>query len=324
MKFTLFSLKILTVVLTAIGFFYVTPAYCEQQFTIGFSQATTTEPWRLLFNDLLRKEARKHKEINLLMRNAQDDVSMQIGHIEEFIQRRVDAILVSPKVSKAMTPIINQAFNNGIPTIILDRGLDNDRYTQFIGGDNFFIGQEAGRFAVKHLGGEGKAKGNIVEIWGGMASTPARDRHNGFFQVVSKEPGIKIVGKLKDGDWKQDKGYLIMSQFLVDHPQIDLVYAHNDPMAYGAYLAAKDVKRENKIAFIGIDGIPAEGVRWVDQGFLDATFLYMTPGAEGIRQVLRLLKGNPVPKHVILPSMMIDKTNSHEILKQHGLLDTSG
>jgi len=110
-----------------------------------------------------------------------------------------------------------------------------------------------------------------------------------------------------------------MTEELDSHPRIDLVYAHNDPMAYGAYLAARDVNRETHIAFLGIDGIPAEGVKWVYEGILDATFLYKTPGEEGIRQARRFLQGHPVKKRLMLPTLTIDKTNAPEIINRHGV-----
>jgi ribose transport system substrate-binding protein len=292
----------------------------DRAFVIGFSQATTTEPWRLLFNKELRTEAAKYPEIELIVRDGQDDAQKQVADVEEFIEKRIDLILISPKVAGALTPVVNRAFDMGMPIIVLDRDLANKRYTQFIGGDNKLIGRTAGKYAVSRLGGAGKASGNIVEIWGGMKSTPAQDRHEGFAQVIFEEPGIRSLDVARDGDWKQDLGYEIMADALERFDRIDLVYAHNDPMAYGAYLAAKDAGREDAIVFLGIDGIPAEGVRWVHEGVLTATFLYMTPGAEGIRQAVKLLRGEEIQPRVTLPTMTIDRSNAEEILLFHGLI----
>jgi len=292
----------------------------QRRVVIGFSQATTTEPWRLLFNKALREEAAKYPQIELIVKDGMDKVEQQVADMEAFIAQRVDAILISPKVADALTPVVSKAFDVGIPVIVLDRDVLNDRYVQFIGGDNHEIGRAAGRYAVKLLGGPGQARGKMVEIWGGMASTPAQDRHEGFHEIVSREPGIQIVNQPRDGDWKQDRGYEIMAEALEKQPTIDLVYAHNDPMAYGAYQAAKDAGREKGIAFLGIDGIPAEGVKWVNDGVLTATFLYKTPGDEGIRQALRFLQGENVPKRLILPTLTMDRTNAAEILRANDLL----
>ncbi len=290
----------------------------KKQYVIGFSQATTTEPWRLLFNKELRAEAAKYPEIELNARDAMDSVPQQTADMEHFISSDVDAILISPKVTEDLTPAVSKAFAAGIPVFVLDRDLANDRYTQYIGGDNREIGRAAGRRAIELLGGTGKAKGNVIEIWGGMESSPANDRHDGFVEIISHEPGIKIVNSPQDGDWKQDLSYEIMTNALEVHAKIDLVYAHNDPMAYGAYLSARDVGRESNIFFLGIDGIPAEGVKWVQEGILDATFLYKTPGDEGIRQALRFLQGHAVPKRIVLPTQTIDSTNAQEILNSSG------
>jgi len=289
------------------------------RYVIGFSQATTTEPWRLLFNKELRAEAAKYPEIDLVVLDARDSISRQIADMDYFISANVDAILISPKVTEKLTPPVSKAFAAGIPVFVLDRDVANDRYTQYIGGDNREIGRAAGRRAIELLGGAGNAKGNVVEIWGGMASTPANDRHDGFVEIIDQESGIKIVSLPQDGDWKQDLAYEIMTEELDSHLRIDLVYAHNDPMAYGAYLAARDVNRETNIAFLGIDGIPAEGVKWVYEGILDATFLYKTPGEEGIRQARRFLQGHPVKKRLMLPTLTIDKTNAPEIINRHGV-----
>ena len=137
---------------------------------------------------------------------------------------------------------------------------------------------------------QGKAAGNVVEIWGGMGTQPAHDRHDGFHEFTDKEPGIKYLLDQQSGDWKQDQAYNLMATALRNNEKIDLVYGHNDPMAYGAYLAAKDVGREKDIKFIGIDALPGEGVTWVNNGELTATFLYATPGAEGLRQALKHLE----------------------------------
>ncbi len=291
------------------------------RWTIGFSQATTTEPWRILFNQEIRAEAARHPEVELIIRDGQDHIAKQIADVEELIRRRVDALLISPKVADALTPVVGKAYDLGLPVFVLDRDLSQERYTQFVGGDNAEIGREAGRYAVKLLGGAGSAKGNIVEIWGGMRARPAQDRHLGFVQAIAAEPGLPIVNQPCDGDWKQHLAYEIMADALDRFPRIDLVYAHNDPMAYGAFLAAVEAGRAGSIRFLGIDGIPAEGVRWVAQGALTATFLYQTPGAEGLRQALQWLNGVPVRRRIILPTRTIDAGNARTILAENGVAE---
>jgi ribose transport system substrate-binding protein len=293
-------------------------ANAAAKYRIGFSQATILETWRVQFNKDMKREAEKHPEIELIIADGQNKTEKQVADVENFISQGVDVLIVSPKESAGLTPVVEKAIDAGIPVIILDRNVNTDRITQFIGGDNVVIGRAAGDHAVKLLGGPGNAKGNVVEIWGGFASAPAHDRSTGFHEVTDKEPGIKYLLAPIDTEWKPAKGYEIMATALQANEKIDLVYAHNDPLAYNAYLASKDAGREKEIKFMGIDGIPNEGVTWVDKGELDATFLYATPGAEGIRQALKLLQGEKIEKQITLPTMTITKDNAADIIKANG------
>jgi ribose transport system substrate-binding protein len=297
-----------------------TPARAAAKWKVGFSQCTTLEPWRVQFNKDIEAEAKLHPEVDLIITDGQDKTEKQVADVENLIVQHVDVILISPKESAGLTGVVEKAIDAKIPVIVLDRNVDTKRITQFIGGDNVLIGKAAGEEAVKLLGGPGKAAGNVVEIWGGMGTAPAHDRHDGFHDLTDKEPGIKYLLNNQSGDWKQDKAYNIMTTALRNNEKIDLVYGHNDPMAYGAYLAIKDAGRKDIKFILGIDGLPDEGVVWVNKGFLTATFLYATPGAEGLRQAVKLLNGEKIPPVITLPTMLIDKNNSEEILKKNGLL----
>jgi ribose transport system substrate-binding protein len=291
----------------------------DKKWVIGFSQATTIEPWRAQFNKDIIAEAANHPEVELIITDGEDRTEKQVADVENLIRQEVDALLVSPKESAGLTGVVQQAIDAKIPVFVLDRNVETDQYTQFVGGDNKLIGRAAGEYAVELLGGPGKAAGNVVEIWGGMGTQPAHDRHDGFHEFTDKEPGIKYLLDQQSGDWKQDQAYNLMANVLKNNEKIDLVYGHNDPMAYGAYLAAKDVGREKDIKFIGIDALPGEGVTWVKNGELTATFLYATPGAEGLRQALKHLAGEKVEKTITLDTMKVTKENAAQIMKDNGL-----
>jgi ribose transport system substrate-binding protein len=298
-----------------------TPAKAAAKWKVGFSQCTTLEPWRVQFNKDIQAEAKNHPDVDLIITDGQDKTQKQVADCENLVVQQVNVLLISPKESAGLTGVVEKAIDAKIPVIVLDRNVDTKRITQFIGGDNVAIGRAAGEHAVKLLGGAGKAQGNVVEIWGGMGTQPAHDRHDGFHAFTDKEPGIKYLLNNQSGDWKQDQAYNIMTTALRNNEKIDLIYGHNDPMAYGAYLAAKDAGRDKDIKFIlGIDGLPDEGVTWVSKGQLTATFLYATPGAEGLRQAVKLLHGEKLQPVITLPTMLITKDNASEILKKNGLL----
>src|SRR5262249_27309049 len=163
--------------------------------------------------------------------------------------------------------------------------------------------------------GPGKAKGNYVEVWGGVSTKPSSDRSQGFHEIVDKERGMKKIGQKVDCDWKLEKAQNYLEGVLKLYPQTDLVYAHNDTMAMGASQAAEAVNRADAIKFLGIDGLPNEGVQWVKQGKLAATFLYPTPGVRGLQEALKKLKGESVEKKITLPTATITKENADQYAK---------
>lgn len=296
------------------------PARAAAKWKIGFSQVTTIEPWRVQFNKDIEAEAKKHDDVELIVTDGEDKTEKQVADVENLIRQEINALLISPKESAGLTGVVEQAIDAKIPVIVLDRNVDTDRYAQFIGGDNVVIGRAAGEYAVKLLGGPGAAKGKLVEIWGGLGTQASHDRHNGFHEFTDKEKAIENLLDQQSADWKQQAAYDVMATALRNHEKIDLVYGHNDPMAYGAYLAAKDVGREKEMKFLGIDALPNEGVTWVHNGELSATFLYPTPGAEGLRQAIKLLNGEKIEKKIVLPTLTVTKENADQIMKDNGLL----
>lgn len=299
---------------------YSSQVLAADTYVIGFSQVTTVEPWRVQFNKDLRAEAKLHENVKLLISDASDRTEKQVADVENFIRQEVDAILISPKESAGLTGVVEQATAAGIPVFVLDRNVDTDKFVQWVGGDNVLIGEAAGEYALGLLGGKGNAKGNIVEIYGGLGIQATFDRSDPFHAAFEGEGNVKFLLDRQSADWKQDKAYDIMATALRNYEDIAMVYGHNDPMAYGAYLAAKDAGREKDIIFIGVDGLPNEGVQWVANGELAATFLYPTPGAEGLRQALKYLAGEQVEKSVVMGTEAITPKNAKAILEKNGLI----
>jgi ribose transport system substrate-binding protein len=274
----------------------------ERVYTIGMSQCNLGEPWRVQMNEDVKNAAATHSNLKVVFKDAQNDTLKQRSHVEEFVSSKVDLIIISPKEAQPLTEPVAKAMEAGIPVIVLDRRLLGDKYTCFIGADNKKIGKAAGEWIVKKLGGKGK----VVELKGLMTSTPGQDRNSGFREGIAGS-GIEIIFEA-DMKWLEPDARKEMESALARFDKIELVYAHNDPGAHGAYLAAKAAGRDG-IAFVGIDALPQEGVAYVQQGILDATFQYPTGGAEAIDNALKLLKGEQVPKEIVLGTRLFDKSN---------------
>ncbi len=274
-----------------------------ERWKIGMSQCNLGEPWRVQMNQDIKNEAAKHPEIRVVYKDAQNDSLKQRAQIEEFISAEVDLIVVSPKEAAPLTQPVAAAYEEGIPVIVLDRKVIGDKYTCFIGADNKIIGRAAGQWIVEKLGGKGK----VVELKGLMTSTPGQDRHTGFRDGI-KGSELEIIFEA-DMKWLEPIARKEMESALARYPQIDLVYAHNDPGSHGAYLAAKAVDRESEMMFVGIDALAHEGQIYVKQGILVASFEYPTGGKEAIQTALEILSGKSVPKEITLSSRVFTQEN---------------
>ena len=264
---------------------------------IGMSQCNLGEPWRVQMDADVRAAAAGHDNLRVIFKDAQNNSLTQRAQVEELVQQGVDLIIISPKEAAPLTGPVADAYRQGVPVIVLDRAVQGEEYTLFIGADNVRIGREAGRWIREALGGEGK----IVELKGLMTSTPGQDRHQGFLEGLALDgnPGLEIVFEGETA-WLEPNARKEMESALATSPRIDAVYAHNDPAAHGAWLAARAAGREEEMLFVGIDALPHEGQQYVAQGILDATFLYPTGGAEAIDLALRILAGETVEKKLVL------------------------
>jgi ribose transport system substrate-binding protein len=282
------------------------PAHAQKRRVIGMSQCNLGEPWRQQMNADVRNAAAAHPDLQVIFKDAQNDSLVQRSHVEEFVSQKADLIVISPREAAALTRPVAQAYEAGVPVIVLDRAVLGDKFTCFIGADNRRIGRAAGEWVRHTLGG----KGRIVELKGLMTSTPGQDRHTGFREGLdaAHNPGLEVVFEA-DMQWLEPNARREMESALARFPRIDLVYAHNDPGAHGAYLAARAAGRDKEMRFVGIDALAHEGLRYVRQGILDATFEYPTGGAEAIAVALRIFSGEKVEKKIVLGSRLFTKAN---------------
>lgn len=278
----------------------------EDPWIIGMSQCNLGEPWRVQMDADVRTAAAEHENLRVIFKDAQNKSLTQRAQVEEFVEQGVDLIIISPKEAAPLTRPVAEAYQRGIPVIVLDRAVQGDQFTTFIGADNVKIGREAGRWIREQLGGGGK----IVELKGLMTSVPGQDRNRGFLAglALAENPGLEIVfsGEMK---WLEPDARREMESALATNSEIDVVYAHNDPGAHGAWLAARAAGREQEMLFVGIDALPHEGQQYVRQGILDATFLYPTGGAEAIEVALAILRGETVPTHIVLGTRLFTQEN---------------
>ena len=253
------------------------------------------------------REAMFYDGVSVEIRSAGDDNRRQAEDIHYFMDKGVDLLIISANEAAPMTPIVEEAYRKGIPVITVDRKILSDKYTAYIGADNYEIGRAVGNYIASRL----KGKGNIVELTGLSGSTPAMERHQGFMAAISNYPDIKLIDKA-DAAWEREPGRIIMDSLLKIYPKIDAVYSHNDRIAPGAFEAAQKQGREKGIVFVGIDALPGKGngVELVLDHVLDATFIYPTNGDKVLEMAMNILEKKPFPRETTLETAIVDPINA--------------
>lgn len=290
----------------------------DDKYVIGFSQANNAEPYRQHVNDELTAAAAKVPQFTLQIADGAGNVNTQTSQMDNFITQKVDLILISPFEAAPLTPVVARAVKAGIPVIELDRktvGAPGKDYTAFIGGDNFKIAMEAGKYVSEKLLPEG---GEVAVLEGLPSSTPAVERLNGFKDGVKGNAKIQVVAE-QAADWLPDKAQTAFSAMLQAHPNIKAVYASSDMMAAGARLAAKGAgKKDGDIMILGADGLPgpAGGIRAVAQGEWSATFTYPTGGPQAIEMAKKILLdcADTVDATVTVPTTAITPENAKSMM----------
>ena len=280
---------------------------------VAFAQANSQDPWRQVFDKDTKAAADQHKsEFSFEEQEAQDDVSKQVSEIETLLVKKPKVLLVSP-VSEAAEEEVGKAHDAGAFVILLDRAVPGDKWDVYVGGDNKEIGRQAGEYMAKRLNG----KGTILMIRGIADATATKDRGDGFMEAIKKYPGITVIPG-DDCGYQRAKAQTFMENFLQSKKPFDAVYAHNDEMAIGAYLAMKDANTPKKI-IVGIDGCQKEMVDYIKDGSIDATFAYPQPGPRGIEIAAAFIKDGtrPTDKKVLLPTEMVTKDSADNYMKEH-------
>ena len=284
----------------------------QKRFVIGVSQCSNDE-WRTQMNKEISREALFYPEAEVVFRSAEDDSRQQIHDIEVLIRNKVDVLVVSPNEADAITPVIEKAYNKGIPVILVDRKIHSNKYTAYIGADNYAIGYNVGEYIASRLHGKGK----VVEVMGLRASTPAVERHKGMVDALREFTDIRLTASV-DAGWRRDWAQQAFDSLLTHKQEIDMVFAHNDRMAAGAYEAAVKYRCQHDMLFVGIDALAGEGygVEQVASGQLDATFIYPTGGDRVMQTAMAILQKKPFERETRLSSALVNKDNARVMRMQ--------
>ena len=283
----------------------------QKKHVIGLSQCMLDDAWRQAMINDMRIEASNYDDVEIIIKDAQNNNETQIQQIRDLIRQKVDVLIISPYQSEPITAVAEEAYRAGIPTIITDRKVNTDQYTSFVGANNYEIGLAAGNYAANYL----PPNAIILEIWGLTQTSPAQERHKGFVDALREREDLSF--RKIEGQWLVDTARMELRK--LEHPeQIDFVYAHNDMMAIAAreYFMAWDSIRGRELRIIGVDAVAGAGQEAVEDGRINASFLYPTGGEQVIRTAMRIIQGEPVDKFIPLRTAPVDHQSARTLLLQ--------
>jgi len=282
--------------------------YADKIKTIAFAQDTFSNDWRIAQVKEVEDFLKPYKNIKFISSDGKGESTMQLKNIEDFTFQKVDVLITSPRNAAIMTPAIEQAYQQGIHTILLSRTINSDQYTSFIHPDNKLIGNKAAHFIAKKLNGKGK----IFILQHIPTSTPGKHRTESFLATIKQYPGIEISA-IKVANSLRSEAIIQTEAAINEKIKFDAIYAQSDSMAIGAILALKQNNIDPKsIVITGIDYI-SEAQKYIKSGELDASYVYPTAGKEGAKVAIDLLSGKKVPKETIIDSTEVTIDNVNQV-----------
>ncbi len=293
----------------------------QDSYLIGMSQANRGEPWRQAMNDQIAAAAASHPELEVVFSDAAQDNARQVADVENFLQQGIDLLIISPNEAAPLTDVVAAACEQNVPVIVLDRKVNGDQFTMWIGADNVEIGRRAGERAAAFCEEQGHDPCNVLEIRGLEGSTPAQERGDGFREGIAGNPAVAIIAS-QNADWLRERAIPVSQSMFQANPDVHVVYAHNDPMAEAAVISAQNANKDPKtLLFVGVDALPTPdgGIRSVQAGRIGVTYVYPTGGAEAIDWAVRILEKNEKPpKTLVLETDEVTKANADALLAKYG------
>jgi len=308
------AVKLLRLVVPALGLLAgCAPPEKHATYRIGFSECSQEGPWRRAMLAGMQREVSFHPELQLHTLDAHDNSAVQQQQIRELVREKVDLLIVSPYEAGPVTPAVEEAYRSGIPVVLIDRRTASQQYTAYVGGDNLEVGRAAAQYATRLL----RQRGSIVEVLGSPGSSATTDRHQGFAQGLAAQPNMHVVSQVT-GNWKDVSLKPALKAALLAHPDVALIFAHNDGMGRGAHEVCQELGVDKHVRIIGVDGLAgkSEGLDLVQRGVLSASILYSPGGEDAIRTALLILKKEPFKRENMLGTIVIDSTNVRTLQQQ--------
>ena len=281
-----------------------------KKIVIGATMLSMQSEYIVNLSDEMQKKA-EEMGVELILVDAERSALKQIEQVESFIAQKVDVIILNPCEVEASSPAVAKALAAKIPIINVNSATATPP-TAFVGSND----TEAGRMAMKLIAKKLNGKGNVVMIHGFMGQTAQIQREKGAKEILKQYPNLKLIAQ-QAGDWDRAKGLDLMENWIQSYGKdINAVFAQNDEMGMGALKALQNAGLKDNVLLVSIDAI-ADALQAVKKGELDATILQNSQkqGAGAIETAVKMAKGQPYEKELLIPFQLITKENINSFLK---------
>ncbi|MCQ4088304.1 ribose ABC transporter substrate-binding protein RbsB [Saccharibacillus sp. JS10] len=265
---------------------------------IGLSISTLNNPFFVSLKDGVVKEAQK-QGIEVIVVDAQNDSAKQSNDVDDLLQQGVNALLVNPTDSAAISSAVQAANGLDIPVIALDRSADQGDVKALVASDNAKGGEMAAEYLVKQLGEGAK----VIELQGVPGASATRERGKGFHEIADKQ--LDVIAS-QAADFDRTKGLTVMENLLQGNPDVQAVFAHNDEMALGAIEAIESSGKD--IPVVGFDGND-DALTSIKNGKMNATVAQQPEliGQLAVNAARDVLQGKAVEASIPAPLKLVTK-----------------
>lgn len=267
----------------------------------------------------MKRELSFHPEVEFFYADAGGSNTKQIEQVKSFLKKNIDLLIISPNEAEPLTPIVDHAFQQGIPIVVTDRKTSSGLYHAYVGSDNYGIGYLAGQYIGQLLHGEGR----LAIIRGLVGSSASIEREKGLSEALKHYPKISLDLRL-NGQWLIDTAYQEVKRHREALKEIDALFAFNDQMALGGRRALLNNHLSHRIKIIGVDALPGRGngLEQIAQGHINASMLYPTGGGEAIRTAMAILEKKAYRRDNLLRTVVIDSSNVQLMKMQADKIDS--
>lgn len=252
----------------------------------------------------------EHPDVDVVILDANKDVSKQLKDAENLIAQKVDAIVIKPVDSDATSPISLACKEAGIPLVNANTPM-NSEVTSFVGSNSLVAGRLQAEYLVELIGEEGTV--NI--LLGDPNNQDSRDRTSGNKEILQKYAGLS-VGAEQVGKWMRDTGMQVTENWIQSKAPMDAILANNDEMAIGAAMAAADAGLS--IPIIGVDATP-DALKMVKEGTMAATVFQngFQQGYVGVETAVKAARGEVVEAKIDIPYELVTPDNVDEYFAKY-------